>query len=215
MDTQAGTSGVSRRKLVKGAAWAVPAVAVAVTSPAYAESKQVPGPPTITSVTQVSPCGTLVTWTAAPETAISGESKTFTIQYSVTSTSDWITLTTTTGTSYTISDPQIQGMARVRVIANNGAGASTPSAPAPVPTPITPAAPTLTVTGKRVTWPSVPYAASYDVETKKGGNNSWVAHLTNTATRDFTITDSEVKSVRVRSNSCGGGTHSSWVERGI
>ena len=38
MDTQAGTSGVSRRRIVKGAAWAVPAVAVVAASPAYAKS---------------------------------------------------------------------------------------------------------------------------------------------------------------------------------
>ncbi len=38
MDTQTGTAGISRRRLVKGAAWAVPAVAVVAASPAYADS---------------------------------------------------------------------------------------------------------------------------------------------------------------------------------
>jgi hypothetical protein len=38
VDTQAGTKGISRRRLVKGAAWSVPAVAAVAVTPAYAAS---------------------------------------------------------------------------------------------------------------------------------------------------------------------------------
>ena len=204
MDTQAGTRGVSRRRLVKGAAWAVPAVAVVAASPAYAASSK-PTPPEGVGFSKTTSCGTTVTWSA-----VSGATG-YDLQYSVDGT-NWLPSApvTTTSTTYTFDTPTYpNNISNVRVRSKNIHGVSGWTS---IPTVLAaPTAPVVTRTpGTRtITWPAVAGAVQYEIEyTASNGNwNDSVLKQQSGVSFDVPLT---YKRVRVRSLGCPPPTTIVW-----
>ena len=116
MESTTGSKTTSRRRFALGAAWAVPAMAVSVAAPAYADSGRTV--PTFTLATRCNGSNSKIRVTITPiPTAIS-----YTIQYSLDPTFA-VGTTTSTGTSTQVDTVNLtNGTYYFRVRANYAGG---------------------------------------------------------------------------------------------
>ena len=142
--------------------------------------------------------------------AITGAAK-YRVQYRSTSTSSWTTLTTITGTSYTVADSRLtsgtQYEFRVQAITSGSVYSSCIVVKKQWMMPPQAAA-TNTVNGINLSWSAVSGAAKYRVQYRQVGASSWTTAGTTTGT-SYTVAGSKLTSgtqyeFRVQAISSGG-----------
>ncbi len=184
----------SRRTLAKGAAWAVPAVAVAVGAPAYAFSK-LPAPTGPFSASLTACNEATVSW---------GEPSgvQYQVEYSVNGT-DFKGATTVTGTSTTVTAGGTENIRAVQVRRYDSDEAYSDWVIYTIPTPtLTGVVAQVTETGYTVSWNAVSLAGTYTVEGRTG-NSAYKTMGTTTNTSLSVTTNKRYGSVRVSTTVCG------------
>lgn len=204
MNTTPGPEEISRRRVAKGAAWSVPAIAIVAASPAYAASGALDAPNV--SWSRNADCTVRVSWSPV------AHATSYEVQYKTNPGGAWLPSTPLSTTSTATSVPT--NATNVRVRAKNttqvsdwteisGITVATPTAP----TGVTATRPTGTTV--LVSWNPVAGAASYEVQIRFfglfwGGTQS----VTGTST---TINDGGLGTgARVRAVGCNGLT-SGWT----
>lgn len=195
---------ISRRRLAKGAAWSVPAIAVVAASPAYAASGLLDAPNVTWS--RNADCTVLVAWPVVTNAT------SYEVQYKTSPGGAWLPATPLTTTSPAASVPANATNARVR--AKNTSQVSDWTEVSGI-TLVTPGAPTgvtatrPTGTSILVSWNSVVGAVGYEVQIRYfdlfwGGTQS----VTGTST---TVNDTGLGTgARVRTVGCNG-LRSGWI----
>jgi len=195
---------ISRRRLAKGAAWSVPAVAVVAASPAYAASGLLDAPNVTWS--RNADCTVLVSWPAV------SNATSYEVQYKTTPAGAWLPATPLTTTSPAASVSA--NASNVRVRAKNTSQVSDWTEVSGI-TFVTPGAPTgvaatrPTGTSILVSWNSVVGAVGYEVQIRYF-DTFWGATQSVTGT-STTVNDFGLgTAARVRTVGCNG-LRSGWV----
>lgn len=185
----------SRRTLAKGAAWAVPAVALAVGAPAYALSKLQAPTDVRASLTACNKA--TVSWGEPSEVQ-------YQVEYSVNGT-DFKETTPVTGTSTTVTAEGTENIRAVQVRRYDSDKAYSDWVIYTIPTPeLTGVVAQVTQTGYSytVSWNAVSLAGTYTVEGRTG-NSAYETMGTTTDTSLSVTTNKRYGSVRVSTTVCG------------